>query len=112
MKVARLASLVRDFAGGAVVGVLTATPGVNRDPEVIEHVAVGVPAFAGGKPDLPDANSRVFAEQPGSDVTVVSVLGEVVFEPVGPPVEVGGDEVAGEGKVGQKVVVAHRISFR
>ena len=95
MEVACLARLIRHFTDGAVVGVLAAVACGDGGPEVVQNVAVGMPALAGGESDLPNANPIVLAEQPRSDVAVVGMFGEFGFQPVGPALEIAGDEFTG-----------------
>jgi hypothetical protein len=97
-----LARGVRHLAGGAVARVLAAAAGVDRRPEVVEDVPVGVPALAGSEPDLPHPDAVVRAEQPGADLPVVGVLGELGAQLRGPAVEVAGHARPGKGEVVQE----------
>ena len=112
VEVAGLAGGVGDFPGGAIVGVLAAASGVDGSPKVVQHVPMGVPALSRGQPDLPHPHPGILAQQPRSDLPVVGVLAEFVLEPVRPAVEARGHQFAGQRKVGEKVVVGHRIAFR
>ena len=62
MEVTGFAGSVGDVAGGAVMGVLAAVAGVNGGPKVVEHMAMGVPAFAGRQSDFPHADAVVLAQ--------------------------------------------------
>ena len=44
------------------MGVLAAVAGVNGGPKVVEHMAMGVPAFAGRQSDFPHADAVVLAQ--------------------------------------------------
>src|SRR5271163_5166770 len=64
MEVSSLTGQVGDLACGAVECVLAAAAGGDGCPEVVEHVAVGVPTLSGRESDLPHPDSGVLAEQP------------------------------------------------
>src|SRR5580693_7661422 len=63
VEVSGLTGQVGDLACGAVECVLAAAAGGDGGPEVVEHVAVGVPTLSGRESDLPHPDSGVLAEQ-------------------------------------------------
>ena len=95
VEVPGLTRLVGDITGGAVERVLTAAAGIDRRPEVIEHMAMRMPALSRREPDLPHPNSRILAQQPRPDVSVIGMLGKLGLEPIRPAVEVVRDEFPG-----------------
>lgn len=62
MEVTCFAGGIRHIASGAVMGVLPAVAGVNGGPKVVEHMAMGVPAFTGRQSDFPHADAVVLAQ--------------------------------------------------
>jgi hypothetical protein len=109
MEVPGLTGLVAHVTGCAVGGVLTATARGDGRPEIVEHMAVGVPSFSRCEPDLPHSYTRILTQQPRADVSVVGVLSKIGFEPVLPASEVLRDELTGERLSGQKFVAGHRL---
>src|SRR5277367_95512 len=62
LEVPGLTGQVGDLACAAVEGVLTAATGSDGCPEVVQHVAMRVPALSGREPDLPHPDFGVLAE--------------------------------------------------
>src|SRR5690242_15119412 len=95
----RFAGFILHSASGSVVRVLNAAARRDSCPEVVEHVTVRVPSFAGCQSNLPNPDPGVLTEQARAHMSILRVDAELFDELVGPAGEAGADQFAGQGQI-------------